>query len=71
MDVLAPTALTTTDPELSQLVDPDWGAERLSNLYRSFQLQLSDLLRRLGLASIHDLLGRTDLLIYRRQAGAR
>jgi len=66
-----PFGLTTTDPELSQLVDPDWGAERLGNLYRSFQLQLSDLLRRLGLASIHDLVGRTDLLIYRRQAGAR
>jgi glutamate synthase domain-containing protein 2 len=66
-----PFGLTTTDPELSQLVDPEWAAERLGNLYRSFQLQLSDLLRRLGLASIRDLVGRTDLLIYRRQAGAR
>jgi len=66
-----PFGLTTTDPELSQLVDPEWAAERLGNLYRSFQLQLSDLLRRLGLASIRDLVGRTDLLTYRRQAGAR
>lgn len=66
-----PFGLTTTDPELSQLVDPDWGAERLGNLYRSFQLQLSDLLRRLGLVNIRDLVGRTDLLTYRRQAGAR
>jgi len=66
-----PFGLTTTDPELSQLVGVDWGAERLSNLYRSFQLQLGDLLRRLGLTAIRDLVGRTDLLIYRGHAGAQ
>jgi len=66
-----PFGLTTTDPELSQLVEIDWGAERLSNLYRSFQLQLADLLRRLGLTAIRDLVGRTDLLIYRGHAGVR
>jgi len=66
-----PFGLTTTDPELSQLVEVDWGAERLGNLYRSFQWQLSDLLRSLGLTSIRDLVGRTDLLIYRGRAGAR
>ena len=59
-----PFGLTTTDPELSQLVEIDWGAERLGNLYQSFQLQLRDLLRRLGLQRIRDLVGRTDLLIY-------
>jgi glutamate synthase domain-containing protein 2 len=64
-----PFGLTTTDPELSQLVETDWGAERLSKLYQSFQLQLRDLLRRLGLERIRDLVGRTDLLIYRGQAG--
>ena len=60
-----PLGLTTTDPELSQLVETDWGAERLSKLYQSFQLQLRDILRRLGLTRIRDLVGRTDLLIYR------
>ncbi len=64
-----PFGLTTTDPELSRLVAIDWGAERLGNLYRSFQGQLSEILRRLGLASIRDLVGRTDLLLYRGQAG--
>jgi glutamate synthase domain-containing protein 2 len=59
-----PFGLTTTDPELSQLVETDWGAERLSKLYQSFELQLSDLLRRLGLTGIRDLVGRTDLLVY-------
>jgi glutamate synthase domain-containing protein 2 len=65
-----PFGLTTTDPELAQLVEIDWGAERLDNLYRSFQWQLSDLLRRLGLTSIRDLVGRTDLLVYRGGVGA-
>jgi glutamate synthase domain-containing protein 2 len=66
-----PFGLTTTDPELSQLVDPDWGAQRLSNLYESFRRQLEDILRRVGLKSIRELRGRTDLLVYRRQTGAR
>ncbi len=61
-----PFGLTTTDPELAELVDPDWGAERLSRLYASFQLQLRDILRRLGLRSVRELRGRTDLLVYRR-----
>jgi glutamate synthase domain-containing protein 2 len=63
-----PYGLTTTDPELSLLVDPTWGAERLSNLYASFQLQLKDILRRLGMSSVRDLRGRTDVLSYRRTA---
>jgi glutamate synthase domain-containing protein 2 len=66
-----PFGLTTTDPELSQLVEPDWGAERLGRLYESFQLQLREILCRLGLRSIRGLRGRTDLLVYRKQAGAR
>src|SRR3989442_7813167 len=36
-----PFGLTTTDPELSRLVEPEWGRERLSRLYESFQWQLS------------------------------
>jgi glutamate synthase domain-containing protein 2 len=56
--------LTTTDEALSLLVDPEWGANRLSNLYQAIQWQLQNLLRRLGLKSISELRGRTDLLIY-------
>jgi glutamate synthase domain-containing protein 2 len=59
-----PFGLTTTDPELSALVEPTWGAKRISNLYASFQHQLRDILRRLGLKSISELRGRTDLLVY-------
>lgn len=59
-----PFGLTTTDPELSLLVDPNWGAERVSNLYNAFSYRLRDLLRKLGLTSIVELRGRTDLLSY-------
>jgi glutamate synthase domain-containing protein 2 len=59
-----PYGLTTTDPELTRLVDPEWGAERLGNLYRSYQAQLREILRSLGLASVRELRGRTDLLVY-------
>ena len=60
-----PFGLTTTDPELTLLIDPEWGAARISNLYRSFQTQLISLLRRLGLKSIQELRGRVDLLRYK------
>src|SRR5437667_10973179 len=62
-----PFGLTTTDPQLSQLVDPDWGAERIGRLYASFQLQLRNILRRLGLRSVRELRGRMDLLNYDRK----
>ncbi len=65
-----PFGLTTTDPELSQLVDSDWGAERIGNLYRSFDLQLREILRRLGLKRITELRGKTELLSYRREGGS-
>jgi len=60
-----PFGLTTTDPELSRLVEPEWAAERISNLYASYQGQIVEILRRLGLRSVRELRGRTDLLVYR------
>jgi glutamate synthase domain-containing protein 2 len=59
-----PFGLTTTDPELVQLVDPDWGADRLDRLYRALRVRLTEILRRLGLPSVRALRGRTDLLRY-------
>ena len=66
-----PYGLTTTDPELQELVAPDWGAERLVNLYSSIQWQLQDILRRLGLSSVRELRGRTDLLRYTKPNSGR
>jgi len=45
-------------------VDQDWGAKRLNNLYTAMQWRLRDILRKLGLSSVQDLRGRTDLLKY-------
>lgn len=59
-----PFGLTTTDPELSLLIDPEWGAERISNLYHAMQQELRGILRRLGLRAVGELRGRTDLLRY-------
>lgn len=59
-----PFGLTTTDPELSLLIEPEWGARQLGNFYSALKTQLEDLLRSLGLKSIRALRGRTDLLVY-------
>ncbi len=59
-----PFGLTTTDPELSLLVSPDWGARRLSSFYHALAERLRAILRRLGLRSVRELRGRTDLLRY-------
>ncbi len=62
--------LTTTDPELSRLVDPAWGAERIGNFYAAMQKRLIQILRQLGLRSVGELRGRSDLLVYRREASS-
>jgi len=59
-----PFGITTTDPELSALIDPAWGAGRIANLYRAWAAQLRELLAALGLRAIRELRGRTDLLVY-------
>ncbi len=57
--------ITTTDPLLSQLIAPEWGAKRLVNLFTSWRIQWEEILRKLRLRSIVELRGRTDLLTYR------
>ena len=64
-----PFGLTTTDPQLSQLVDPDWGAGQIGRLYASYQMQLRDIIRHLGLRTVRELRGRVDLLVYRGEKG--
>ena len=59
-----PWGLTTTDVELQEWVQPDWAVQRLDNLYSAMQYRLRDILRQLGLSSVTELRGRTDLLRY-------
>jgi glutamate synthase domain-containing protein 2 len=65
-----PYGLTTTDPLLQQLVEPDWGAMRLNNLYSSYRDQLREILRKLGMSTVRELRGRMDVLRYTGNADA-
>jgi glutamate synthase domain-containing protein 2 len=57
--------ITTTDPVLSLLIEPEWGARRIVNMYNSWARQWRSILGGLGIRSIRELRGRTDLLTYR------
>jgi glutamate synthase domain-containing protein 2 len=59
-----PFGITTTDPELSQKVQVQESWERIVNLYSGWLWQLAGILERLGMASIAQLRGRSDLLVY-------
>ena len=55
--------ITTTDPELSQFIDPEWGEKRIVNLFNAWSKRLRMILAGFGLESIRDLRGRKDLLV--------
>jgi len=55
--------ITTTDPELSQLIDPEWGEKRIVNLFNAWSKRLRIILAEFGLGSIRELRGRKDLLV--------
>jgi glutamate synthase domain-containing protein 2 len=59
-----PFGITTTDPERSKLVDADSACLRIVNLYNSWLWQLAGILKTLGMKSISELRGRSDLLVY-------
>ena len=60
-----PRGIATTDPELSTMYDDKWGTQRLINLFQSWCIQLHEILWRLGMGSVRELVGRTDLLAHR------
>jgi NAD-dependent dihydropyrimidine dehydrogenase PreA subunit len=55
--------IATTDPELSQLIQIDYAAQRLTNLYSAWARELRRILRRLRMTSVQELVGRTDCLM--------
>jgi glutamate synthase domain-containing protein 2 len=59
-----PFGITTTDPEHAKLVNPDDAAQRIVNLYTAWSWQLTGILKTLGMQSVHELRGRSDLLMY-------
>lgn len=59
-----PFGIATTDPELAQLIAPDWGAQRIINLFHAWRAQLIEILQELEMQSILELRGRVDCLEY-------
>lgn len=56
--------IATTDPELTNLMDLEWGTQRIINMYLAWREQLLAILSRLGMKSVRELVGRTDLLVH-------
>jgi glutamate synthase domain-containing protein 2 len=59
-----PRGIATTDSDLVGKMDIDWGTQRLINLYNAWRKRLVIILQRLGMSSISELRGRTDLLMH-------
>jgi glutamate synthase domain-containing protein 2 len=60
-----PRGIATTDPQLSIMFSDDWGAQRLINLFHSWSVQLEEILWRLGMKSVRELVGRWDVLSHK------
>jgi glutamate synthase domain-containing protein 2/ferredoxin len=54
--------IASTDPELTELMTLDWATQRLINLFAAWRIQLVDILHRLDITDIRELVGRTDCL---------
>ncbi len=54
--------IATTDPELTGLMDLEWGTQRIVNMYISWHSQLVNILKRFGMKSVTELTGRMDLI---------
>ncbi len=59
-----PFGITTTDPEHARKIDADVGFRQIVNLYTAWLWQLAGILQILGMRSIVELRGRSDLLLY-------
>lgn len=59
-----PKGIATTDAGLTPIIGSHWGGQRIVNMYSAWLGELALLLRALGLKSIAELRGRTDLLRY-------
>ncbi len=57
-----PRGIATTDSELSTGYGMEYGSQRLLNLFHSFAIQLQEILWRLGMKSVKELVGRVDLI---------
>jgi len=56
--------IATPDRYFSKMLDIEWSAKRIINLYKAISIELKRILYGLGLRSIKELRGRKDLLVY-------
>ncbi|MHB9003295.1 MAG: glutamate synthase-related protein [Coriobacteriia bacterium] len=54
--------LTTQKPELTRRLDPEWGAERLTNLVNAWSHELQEILGALGVNAVESLRGSRERL---------
>ncbi|NTW28606.1 MAG: 4Fe-4S binding protein [Coriobacteriia bacterium] len=54
--------LTTQKPELTRRLDPEWGAERLTNLVHAWSHELQEILGALGVNAVESLRGSRERL---------
>jgi glutamate synthase domain-containing protein 2 len=59
-----PRGIASTDPELMMQMSLEWASQRLINLNFAWREQMVEALARLGMTSIRELRGRTDVLCY-------
>ena len=56
--------IATTDPELMDLIELEWATQRIINLFMTWRKELIRILKRLGMKSLGELVGRTDCLAH-------
>lgn len=65
-----PRGIASTDDELMELMNLEWATQRLINLQHAWHEQMLAVLARLGMRSIRELCGRSDVLCYLGAPGA-
>jgi len=56
--------IATTDSELGEMITEDWAENRIVNMYLAWRKEWCMILRRFGMKSIRELVGRSDLLVH-------
>jgi glutamate synthase domain-containing protein 2/ferredoxin len=65
-----PRGIASTDPELMMLMSLDWATQRLINLMHAWRERMVEIMVRLGVSSVKDLRGRSNLLTYSQEEEA-
>jgi glutamate synthase domain-containing protein 2 len=56
--------IASTDPELGHMISEEYAEQRIVNMYMAWRKQWCALLRQLGMKSVRELVGRSDLLVH-------